>query len=405
MPSLGQEIKKKVDEVGSAFEEFKKQNDDRLKELEKKGSADVVVVESMEKANGAIEALQNQIEEMKTALNRSEMPGDNEVEDGKSSKEYKSGFLSAMRGKSVQLDEKQAGYKGMSIDSDPDGGYLVPAEMSNEMVKRLFETSPMRQIAGQITISTDRMEILQDLDEADAGWVGERQARPQTDTPTLKKIIIPVEELYAMPSATQRLLDDAAINLEAWLNEKVSEKMMRVENTAFISGNGDQKPRGILSYADAADPDVYEFGKLATIESTNIGVLTEADDFVNLVYQLKEDYLSGASFIMRRQTEKEVRKIKQDNKYIWQPDFANKGQGTLLGYDVRQFTDMGTIAAGQYAVAFGDFRRGYQIVDRLGIRILRDPYTAKPNVLFYTTKRVGGGVKDYDAIKRLKVKA
>lgn len=402
--SLEQMIKDKNAEMMNAFEEFKTTNDERLKELEKKGSADALVKEHTEKSNAAIEKLQGQIEEMKTALNRTQSGEIDEKDIEAATAEYKAGFFKHVRtGQMVQLDEKQAGYKQMTIDSDPDGGYLVPAQMSNEIVKRVFETSPIRQLASQQTISSSQLDLLQDVDEADAGWVGERQARPETNTPQIKKIAIPADELYAMPSASQRLLDDAAINLESWLAEKVAEKMRRVENSAFVSGDGVEKPMGFLSY-DATAGEAYEFGKIRQLTSTGTsGQLDEADDFVNLMYELKADYLQNAAFVMKRQTEREVRKIKQDNKYIWQPDFANKGAGTILGYAVYQFDDMPAIATDALAVAFGDFRRGYQIVDRMGIRVLRDPYTSKPFVKFYSSRRCGGRVKDFDAIKLMKV--
>lgn len=402
--SLEQMIKEKNEEILNTFDEFKKTNDERLKDIEKKGNADVLVKEHTEKSNAAIEKLQGEIEEMKTALSRTQT-GEVDAKDIEdASAEYKQGFFKHVKtGQHVQLDEKQAGYKAMSIDSDPDGGYLVPAQMSNEIVKRVFETSPIRGLASQQTISSDRLEMLEDVDEADAGWVGERQARPETNTPQIFKIVIPADEIYAQPKATQRLLDDAAVNLEAWLSEKISEKMRRVENSAFVSGDGVEKPMGFLSY-DATAGEAYEFGKIRQVTSTGTsGSLDEADDFLNLLYELKEDYLMNASFVMKRQTEREVRKIKQDNKYIWQPDFANKGAGTLLGYNVVKFNDMPDIATNALAVAFGDFRRGYQIVDRLGIRVLRDPYTSKPHVKFYTTRRTGGRIKDFDAIKLMKV--
>lgn len=404
--SLEQLVKDKIGEVKNAFEELKQSNDERLEKLEKRGSVDPLITEKVDKSNEAIDALKGQIEDLKTTLARTQVGDEDYKDNGGASDEYKNNLDGYLRkGKDFTYTWKDAGYKSMSIDSDPDGGYLVSAERSSEIVKRIFESSPMRQLASQISIGSDQLEIMQDLDEMGSGWVSERQARPETSTAKLNMIKIPVEEQYAMPSATQRLLDDASVNLEAWISEKVTEKLIRVENTAFVSGDGSGKPRGILDYPDAADPEVYEFGALATKTATGTAnTLDESDDLIEMVYALKAEYLQNATWAMKRATEKVVRKLKDgQGNYLWQPDFATRGAGTILGYPIVQFDDLPAVATGNMPVLFGDFRRGYQIVDRLGIRVLRDPYSSKPFILFYTTKRVGGAVKDYDAIKRLKI--
>jgi HK97 family phage major capsid protein len=290
--------------------------------------------------------------------------------------------------------------KAMSVDSDEDGGFLVTSQTSSEIIKKVYESSPIRQLASVQTISTDALEILEDLDEVGSGWVGETQPRGETGTPKLKKIVIPVHELYAQPKATQKLLDDAAVNVEMWLADKVSEKFARDEATAFMTGDGVLKPKGILAY-DAGTG----FNQVEQIETAAVGTVG-ADDLIELAYSLKEAYKNGASFLAKRAVIKQFRKLKDlQGRYLWEPGLNGAAQSTLLGFPVYEANDMMAVANGALPVAFGNFRAGYQIVDRIGIRVIRDIYSAKPHVLFYTTKRVGGGVKNFEAIKLLKVKS
>jgi HK97 family phage major capsid protein len=290
--------------------------------------------------------------------------------------------------------------KAMSVESDPDGGYTVLPEMSAEIVKKVYESSPMRQLASVQTISSDALEMIEDLDQVGSGWVGEVDTRSVSSTAQLKKIVIPVHELHASPSASQKVLDDSMWNLESWLSQKVAEKFSRDEATAFVSGNGVLKPRGILSYASGTS-----FEQIEQVVSGSSGAVT-ADGLISLVYSLKAPYLAGAAFMMQRATVKEVRKLKDSqNRYLWEPGLNGSTQERLLGYPVYQANDMEAIAANSLSIAFGDFKAGYQIVDRFGIRVLRDPYSSKPYVIFYTTKRVGGAVKNFEAIKLQKLSA
>jgi HK97 family phage major capsid protein len=296
-------------------------------------------------------------------------------------------------------------FKDMQVIVEQDGGMLVTPEMSSEIVQKVFETSPMRQIADVQTISTDALEILEDLELAEAVWVGETQARNKTGTPKFNKITIPIHELSAMPAATQKILDDAAFNIEAWLSGKVSQVFSLKENTSFVVGDGDMKPRGFLNYAEGTG-----FNQVERLTTAVADVIDE-DDLMDLRYSVKGPYQINAVWLMQRLTQKAIRKLKDDEgRYIWQPGLQLNQPDLLIGKPIVEAEDMQAYVTGgdndnKQAIAFGDFKQGYQIVDRIGIRVIRDVYTAKPYTLFYTTKRVGGGVKNFEAIKVLKVKA
>lgn len=272
--------------------------------------------------------------------------------------------------------------------------------MSARIVEKLFESSPMRELATVETTTSSSWEYLPDTDEPGSGWVGETQARPETTSPEIKKGEIVVHELYAEPRATQKILDDAGVNVEAWLGRKVGGKFGRDEATAFVSGNGVGLPRGILTY-----PAGTAWAQIEQVNSGSASTLT-GDGLIDLETALKAPYRARAVWLMNRTTQAVVRKFKDgQNQYLWQPGLAQGVPPTLLGYPVRLADDMPVVAADALAVAFGDFREAYTIVDRLGIRILRDAFTAKPFVKFYTTKRVGGDVVNFEAIKIQKVAA
>lgn len=397
------EMEKKFEDLNRAFDEFKKINDGKLEEIKKNGAASAMTVEKLEKAEKHISALEGQLEEVKTAMNRSAQGGEPVDVSKKEAQKYNQAVREYMQ-KGVELPKelKEYAQKAMSVDSDDDGGFLVSPQMSAEIVTKSFESSPVRQLASIQTISTDSLEILQDLDEASSGWVGETEARTETNTPTIKKIIIPVHELYANPKASQKLLDDAAVNLEAWLAGKVSEKFARDEATAFISGSGVNKPKGITAYADGDG-----FGLIERKETAANNALT-ADELIDTQAKLKEAYQNNASWLINRLMISTIRKYKDvtSGQYIWQPGLTAGSPNQLLGKPVYMASDLpSTVTASTDTIIYGDIKAGYQIVDRVGIRVLRDPFTAKPYVLFYTTKRVGGGVKNFEAIKILKVKA
>jgi HK97 family phage major capsid protein len=396
----------KLEQLGSTFEEFKKQNDKELAEIKASGTASAEQKQMVERINTDLTKLGDEVKAVRTALNRSGTAAGDQKEAAKESAERASkAYQNFLRGRTTAEDIKAMndhrvnfgpeGYKALTADSDPNGGYWVRPEVSSEIVQKVFETSPMRQICDQITISSDSFEIAEDLGEFDANWVGERTARAETANSELKKIVIAVHELEAMPKASQRILDDAAVNVEAWISGKLADKFGRLENTAFVSGNGVGKPKGILSYASGTTG----YNDLQQVGSGSAGAFT-ADGLITLSYSLKAPYKQGAVFLMQRASVALIRKLKDSqNRYLWEPGLNGPGQDMLLGFPILEADDMAAAASGSLSAAFGNFKAGYQIVDRIGIRTLRDPFSAKPYVLFYSTKRVGGGVKNFEAIK------
>jgi HK97 family phage major capsid protein len=313
-------------------------------------------------------------------------------------KSYNSAFPMYLR-----RDEKLlqgADVKAMSVGSDPDGGYFVTPTIGNIIQGVNFETSPMRAVANIETISSDAIEYPRDDDQASAGWVGEQEDRPATNTPQAGMQRIPVHELYAMPKVTQKLLEDASFNIEAWLGRKIGDKFGRTEATAFVAGNGIKKPRGFTTYASGTFA-AGGSGKIEQVSAATSGAVG-FDDLINTLTALKEYYLAGAVWLMQRATVGKVMLLKDgEGSYIWQTNSQAGKPSVLLGYDVRQAADMAAVGASALPVAFGNFKMGYTIVDRVGISTLRDPYTAKPFVQFYTRKRVGGDVTNFEAIKLL----
>ncbi len=421
------ELKKLLEEQGATFDAFKKANDEMQAEIKKLGSADTVTSEKVEKLNAALDKLQDEAkkraDEIETKLNRVALGGggDADKEERKAAatfsaergeqidlegyRAYKAGFVAYMRkGERLTAEERKA----MSVGSDPDGGYTVVPDVSGRMVKRVYETTPMRQVASVVTIGTDRLEGFNDLGEGVAGWVGETQARPATATPQLGKWEIPVHELYAFPQVTQKLLDDSMFDIEGWLADKTSDKFARTENAAFLTGDGTLKPRGILSYPTAATADASRawgtFQHILTGTDGSFGTTTNGTDkLIDLVYSLKAQYRQNANFMASRATVGAVRKLKDgQGNYAWQPSLSALSGGTILGFNVVEGEDMPAVAADSLSIGFGDFRETYQIVDRIGIRVLRDALTNKPYVGFYTTKRVGGAAINFESLKFLK---
>lgn len=425
-----------LEELGEAFAEMRKSNDARLKAIEEKGRADPLLVAKVDKANEAVEKFLQRMEEREAEakalkaradaleatlkrLNTGAAAGGEQIE-AKHLKEYaamyggdgatveqfvehRSALVRYMRkGDVSKLAEFQS--KAMSVDSNPDGGYWVMPDTTGRIVQKVFETSPMRQYASVQGISTDSLEGNYDLDEAEAEWVGERSTRNETDTPQVGKWSIVAHEMSASPRATQKLLDDSMLDPEAWLAGKVSVKFGRKENTAFVLGTGVGQPRGFLTYPDGV-PTKGAWKVIERVKTGADGAFAAApnggDVFMDVHGKLKDEYHAGAIWAMNRTTRAAVRKLKNsDGDYILQMDFSQGVKSTVLGFPVVAFADMPVHTdADALAIAFGNFAEAYQIVDRIGIRVLRDPYTAKPYVVFYTTKRVGGDVINHEAIK------
>jgi len=297
--------------------------------------------------------------------------------------------------------------KTLIAGNNPQGGYFIRPERSATMLQRIFETSPVRSIANIETTSSDSLEFLIDDDEATSGgWVGETSSRGDTDTPEIGLLTIPAHEQFAQPKATQKMLDDAGFDIESWLSGKVTNKMTRVENTAFVVGDGSQKPKGFLALPAWAAPGVYERNAIEQINSGSAGAFT-GDGVKELQNSLIEVYQANAVFTIKRASWQQIITLKDGNgAYLLEPRSLKIGDElTLLGKRVMFMDDMAAIGANALAMAYGDFGIGYTIVDRIGFRVIRDEVTAKPFIKFYTTKRTGGAPTSYESIKVQKLAA
>ena len=400
------ELKETIESIGRAFEQFKAENDARLKEIEKKGSADPLLAEKVEKINAdltALGAMKKQLEAIETAVARGQYPGGGTAKDKEVIARAKA-FTHLMRGNidSVKDMEIQA---SASTLSDPDGGFTVPEEVDTAIDRVQGTLSAMRRLATVRAISTDTYKKLVNQGGATSGWVAEKGTRAETSTPTLKEIAINTKELYAMPAATQILLDDSRVDIGAWLAEEVGIEFNEEEGAAFISGNGVEKPKGIAAYSMVANAS-YAWGKVGYIAGGHASLLNNMDKLIDLQHALKTSYRNGAAWLMNDATCGVIRKFKDgDGNYIWRPGLMEDKPDTLLGKPVEYDDNVDDIGANKYPIFYANFKRAYLIIDRLGTRVLRDPYTSKPYVLFYTTKRVGGGIVMYEAIKALKIAA
>lgn len=442
-----------VAELNKAFAEFKTANDERLRALEK-GRADVVTNEKVDRINGAVSDVQAKLDEAlkKAAADRDRVDAleaagsrllaggdgerrsrdvradaarffagrdglhDRKVDDGDVAayESYQRAFAASFIRRGTQAPDVHA---AMQVGSEPDGGYWVPTQQSDMIRTRLFETSPMRQVASVMTITTDSIAFPIDSDDATSGgFVGETESRPETATPQIREQTIYAREQYAEPRATQRLLDMAVVDVEAWLIGKIVDKMTRVENTAFVTGNGVTRPRGFTDYSGAAvttDDASRAWGALqyvptgasAGFPTVSGSTAADPDALITTIAKLNPGYRQGANWAMSRATEAVIRKLKDaEGRYlVGMGDLRDNAlQFSLLGYAIVNMEDMAAVGAGSFSAAFGNFRVGYQIVDGRGVRILRDALTTKGFVKFYTTKFTGGDVVNFDAIKLLK---
>jgi HK97 family phage major capsid protein len=442
-----EELKKLIEEQGKAWDAFQQAHKQQLDEL-KKGKADAVLADKVEALNKALsdldakrdaietsikletenrEALERKYNELKLAgtskVSESEHktlgdfnlqrkanavmqghapPQDVGIEEFRA---YKAAYRTyAAKGERFMSAAEE---KALIVGADPSGGYWVPPDTGGRIITRVFDLSPIRQIASVQTISSDRLEGVADIDESSSGWVGETQARTDTTTPVIGKYDIPVREIYAQPKASQKLLDDAAVDIEMWLAAKVSDRFARQEGNAFVAGDGVLRPHGFTQYPTAATSDATRawgtFEHIATGVSGDFAGTTPADILFDIEAAFRPGYLANAKWVTRRSVIQKLRKFKATtNEYLWQPSLQGGRPNLLIGYPIVMAEDMPALGANSLSLALGDFNAGYQIVDRIGIRTLRDPYTSKPYVVFYTTMRVGGGALNFEAIKFIK---
>lgn len=397
------DVAQAFEDFARAFEAFKDANDTRLGEIETRLTGDVVTEEKLTRIDAALDDAKRRLDRL--ALDRARPPLGDGGEAGRdpARAEHKAAFDAYIRsGEAAGL--KRLEEKALSAGSGPDGGYLVPDNVEREVLRRLSAVSPIRAISSVRVISGGQYKRAFSISGPATGWVGETSARPQTASPTLSEMSFPAMELYAMPAAIQTLLDDAVVDIDRWIAEEVEAAFAEQEGAAFVNGDGINKPKGFLA-VDNVEDEIWEWGRLGTVQAggATFPAANPSDVLVELIYALKAGYRQNASFVMNRKTQSAIRRFKDDNgQYLWAPPASAGQAATLMGFPVVEAEDMPDIAADACAIAFGDFKRGYLVVDRAGMRVLRDPYSAKPYVLFYTTKRVGGGVQDYAAIKLLK---
>ncbi|MGE0022764.1 MAG: phage major capsid protein [Hyphomicrobium sp.] len=396
--------------VGAAFEEFmrafeayKETNDERLADLERRSAADPLVDDKLARLDRALDETKRVADRLAVKAERPHIGGTAEPA---ALREYRAAFDDYVRkGETANLSRLEAKALAVSTNAGADGGYLVPPETERAVLSALKDISPIRAIASVRQVSGSVYKKPFATTGFAYGWVAETASRSQTTTPTLAELSFPTMELYAMPAATATLLDDAAVNIDAWIAEEVQGTFAEQEGAAFVNGNGTSEPKGFMAYTKEPDATA-EWGEIGYIKTGVDGAFPAsdpADKLIDLVYTLKAGYRGGATFVFNRGTQAAVRKMKDDDgHYVWQPAAAAGQPSLLMGYPVVESESMPAIATDSYSVAFGDFRRGYLIVDRVGIRVLRDPFSSKPYVLFYTTKRVGGGVQDSNAIKLLR---
>lgn len=377
-----------------AFEDFKDTHAEQIKGVSAKFD-DVVTRDKLDKVNAAVGDLQSALDKQTAAIAALEMGGMGGDKDRVKDKGYTDAFMAHIRKGDVQASLN----KGV----DAEGGYLAPREWDRTITDKLVILSEMRSLATVQTISGNGFKKLFNLRGTTSGWVGETAARPETVAPTFGSMDFQTGELYANPAATQQMLDDAEVDLEAWLAGEVETEFAYQEGLAFVSGTGaNGRPNGILTYVTGgANAAANPLGAITTVNSGAAATVT-ADGIVNLVHALPTAFAQNARFAMNKGTMNAIRLLKDgQGNYLWQPSYQAGQPQTVLGYPVSEIAAMPALGAASKSVLFGDFARAYLIVDRVGTRILRDPFTNKPFVMFYTTKRVGGGVVNPEAMKAL----
>lgn len=385
------DVKATVEALNKAFAEFKTEHTKQLDDL-KKGHSDSLQALKVDAINAHITELQTAVDQATTKMAAMEMgaAGTRPVKD----KEYSDAFQAHMRRGDLQASLN----KGTAAE----GGFTVPIEWDRTITDKLVIISPMRELCSVQPVGGAGYSKLINLRGTGSGWVGETDARPNTNTAQFAQQVYGWGELYANPSATQGMLDDSELNLENWLAGEVETEFSYQENKAFVSGDGTLKPRGLLTYA-AGGANLHPLGGIALTPSGVVGGIT-GDAIMNLVYALPSAFTNAARFALNRNTHLVVRKLKDgQGNYLWQPSLVAGQPATLAGYGLAEIPDMPDVATNALSIAFGDFKRAYKILDRMGVRVLRDPFTNKPYISFYTTKRVGGGLENPECMKFMKI--
>ena len=402
------EIKSLIEAQGKAWEEHKKTNEQLLA-----AKADGKAVGDLEAKMVKIGAELDKISESKRMIEdfMAKMTSQGGAgENGDPTKlEHKAAFGKFLRkGTDDGLADLQR--KAYNITTDADGGYAVPEELDRDILSQLVDVSPMRSVATVRQVGTSDYKKLVNIRGTTSGWVDEDDARTATASSQFTQVTPFMGELYAFPQATQQMLEDVFFNAEQWMTDEVATEFARAEGAAFFTGDGTKKPKGLLAYTTALTADsTRAFGTLQHIVSgaaADWAASNPQDKLLDVVYAIKAGYRAGSRWMMNKGILADVRKFKgSDGQYIWRPGLEAGQPDTLLGYGITESEDMPAKAANALAIAFGDFKRGYLIVDRIGTQVLRDPFSNKPYVGFYVRKRVGGCVVDSSAIKLLKFSA
>jgi len=363
---------------------------------------------TQEEANALIEPINAEIDRLSAALTAAQLGGGAGDSLSAAERDHRTAFATWFRRGDVDADLGQLSVNAsLTTQSDPDGGYVVPVDWEQGIDRVLGTMSVMRELARVVQIGGSTYKKLVNMGGANSGWVGEEDARGETRTPVLRELSLPSGELYANPAATQTLLDDARFDVAAWLADEISIEFSQAEGEAFIRGNGKDKPRGILAYDTVAN-DAYAWGKIGFVKTGAAAAFGNppADSIIDLLFALKQGYRNNAVFLTSDVVMAEIRKWKDgEGNYLWAAPTETSKVGTMLGKAVYTDDYMDAMTANKFPVAVADWKRAYTIADRVGVRILRDPYTNKPFVQFYATKRVGGGITNFEAIKLLKVAA
>ncbi|MGF7152503.1 phage major capsid protein [Novosphingobium gossypii] len=382
-----------IAQIQAAVQEMRETNDTRLNKIEAK--IDPLDVAKFDRINSDVSALESSLDDVMKQLAAAKLGG-NGV--GPTNPEHTEQISAYIR-KGVEPTVQAA----MSEGTDSAGGYIVPIEWDRTITDKLKQRSPIRENAQVITVGDRGFIRVYNDGVVGSGWVGETAARPETTTPGLSTLQFDLGEIYANPAITQRMLDDAGFDLEQWLTSEVDGEFAIQENIAFISGNGVNKPFGILTYVTgAANAAKHPFGAIATTTVAGAAAIT-ADELLTLVYSMPSEREDNAKFYLNRSTLGALRKLKDgQGNYLWQPSYVAGEPQNLVGYPVVEVSGMPTLATGNVTVLFGNMEKTYLVIDRFGTRVLRDPFTNKPYVHFYTTKRVGGGVQNPEYMKAIK---